>query len=245
VTKRVRMTAQQRREQLVGVARSLFAERGFEAASIEEIAERAGVSKPVIYQHFGGKEGVYAVVVDREVRRLTESIAGAFEAEDPRAVAETAAEAFLTYIEDHEEGFRVLIRDAPIGMTGGSFASVISDIASRAEHQLVGGFGENGFDADTAPMYALMLVGAVALVGEWWLEHRDWPRDQVAAHVVNLLWYGLRGLKPDPAARYQARRARAARTADTAAPAAGTAPAPPPAPAADDLDTIRSPEEAP
>jgi AcrR family transcriptional regulator len=75
VSKRVRMTAQQRREQLVGVARSVFAERGFEATSIEEIAERAGVSKPVVYQHFGGKQGVYAVVVDREVRRLTASIA--------------------------------------------------------------------------------------------------------------------------------------------------------------------------
>ncbi len=227
MTKRVRMTAQQRREQLVGVARSLFAERGFEATSIEEIAERAGVSKPVVYQHFGGKEGVYAVVVDREVRRLTTSIAGAFEAQDPRAVAESAAEGFLTYIEDHEDGFRVLIRDAPIGMTGGSFASVISDIATRAEQQLVDGFGDSGFDAQTAPMYALMLVGAVALVGEWWLEHRDWPRDQVAAHVVNLLWYGLRGLKPDPVDRYQARRARAARAADAAASSGGETDTPP------------------
>jgi len=213
VAKRVRMTAQQRREQLVGVARSLFAERGYEATSIEEIAERAGVSKPVVYQHFGGKEGVYAVVVDREVQRLTSSLAAAFEARDPRAVAESAAEAFLDYIEDHEEGFRVLIRDAPIGMTGGSFASVISDVATRAEQQLVEGFSDQGFDAETAPMYALMLVGAVALVGEWWLEHRDWPREQVAAHIVNLLWHGLRGLKPDPVDRYVARRARAARSA--------------------------------
>lgn len=211
VSKRVRMTAQERREQLLGVARSLFAERGYEATSIEEIAERAGVSKPVVYQHFGGKEGVYAVVVDREVQRLTASIASAFEARDPRAVAESAAEAFLGYIEEHEEGFRVLIRDAPIGMTGGSFASVISDVATRAEQQLVDGFGDQGFDAETAPMYALMLVGAVALVGEWWLEHRDWPREQVAAHVVNLLWNGLRGLRPDPVDRYKARRARAAR----------------------------------
>lgn len=218
MSKRVRMTAQQRREQLVGVARSVFAERGFEATSIEEIAERAGVSKPVVYQHFGGKQGVYAVVVDREVRRLTASIAEAFDAPDPRSVAEDAAEAFLAYIEEHEEGFRVLIRDAPIGMTGGSFASVISDVAARAENQLVAGFGAQGFDEDTAPMYALMLVGAVALVGEWWLEHRDWPRDQVAAHVVNLLWRGLRGLQPDPLAMTRARRARAARQGDAPAP---------------------------
>jgi hypothetical protein len=66
-------------------------------------------------------------------------------------------------------------------------------------------------------MYALMLVGAVAHVGEWWLDHRDLPRDQVAAHVVNLLWHGLRGLQPDPVPRSRSRRARAARAARAAA----------------------------
>jgi AcrR family transcriptional regulator len=194
--KRVRMTAQERREQLVGVARSIFAERGYEATSIEEIADRAGVSKPVVYQHFGGKEGVYAVVVDREVRHLTASITQAFDAGNPRMVAEGAADAFLSYIEEHEEGFRVLVRDAPIGMTGGSFASVIADVATRAEELLIQEFSERGFDAKTAPMYALMLVGAVALVGEWWLDHRTQPREAVAALVVNLLWNGLRALEP-------------------------------------------------
>ena len=203
--KRVRMTAQERREQLVGVARSLFAEKGFEATSIEEIAERGNVSKPVVYQHFGGKEGIYAVVVDREVRDLTASIVRAFDAGNPRLVAEQAAEEFLGYIEANEEGFRVLIRDAPIGMTGGSFASVISDVATRAERLLVDEFSERGFDEETAPMYALMLVGAVALVGEWWLEHRSLSREKVAAHVVNLLWNGLHDLEPRPTTRRRSR----------------------------------------
>jgi AcrR family transcriptional regulator len=196
VAKRVRMTGQERREQLVGVACSLFAEKGYEAASVEEIADRAGVSKPVVYQHFGGKEGIYAVVVDREVRRLTGSLARAFDATHPRRIAELAADAFLGYIEEHEDGFRVLVRDAPNGTTGGSFASVIADVAGRAEQLLVDEFSDRGFDEHTAPMYALMLVGAVALVGEWWLDHRTQPRDEVAAHVVNLLWNGLRGLEP-------------------------------------------------
>ncbi|MEX0953261.1 MAG: TetR/AcrR family transcriptional regulator [Nitriliruptoraceae bacterium] len=194
--KRVRMTAQERREQLVGVACSLFAEKGFEATSIEEIAERAGVSKPIIYQHFGGKEGVYAVVVDREVRHLIDSITRAFDERHPRRIAERAADAFLEYIEEREEGFRVLVRDAPIGMTGGSFASVIADVATRAERLLVDEFADRGFDEQTAPMYGLMLVGAVALIGEWWLDHRTLPREVVASHVVNLLWNGLRGLRP-------------------------------------------------
>lgn len=195
-TKRVRMTGQERREQLVGVARSLLAERGYEATTIEEVADRAGVSKPVVYQHFGGKEGLYAVVVDREIRHLTSSLAGAFTQTHPRLIAEHAADAFLTYIEDREDGFRVLVRDAPIGMTGGSFASVIADVATRAERLLVDEFADRGFDEQTAPMYGLMLVGAVALIGEWWLDHRTLPREVVASHVVNLLWNGLRGLRP-------------------------------------------------
>lgn len=206
MAKRVRMTAQERREQLVGVARSTFAERGYEATSIEEIADRAGVSKPVIYQHFGGKEGIYAVVVDREVLRLTESLARSFDAGQPRLIAIEAAENFLTYIEDHEEGFRVLVRDAPTGMTQGSFATVIADVAARSEALLVEEFGRRGYDPAAAPMYARMLVGAVALVGEWWLDVREPDREVVAAHVVNLLWNGLGQLQPvDPK---RVRRAR-------------------------------------
>ncbi|HYU03052.1 MAG TPA: helix-turn-helix domain-containing protein, partial [Jatrophihabitantaceae bacterium] len=63
VRPRVRMTGKERREQLLDVGRSLFAEKGYGATSIEEIAARANVSKPVVYEHFGGKEGLYAVVV--------------------------------------------------------------------------------------------------------------------------------------------------------------------------------------
>ena len=71
---RVRMSAAQRREQLIAIGRQLFAERGFDATSVEEVAARAKVSKPVVYEHFGGKEGLYAVVVDREVRALLDRI---------------------------------------------------------------------------------------------------------------------------------------------------------------------------
>jgi len=73
-TPRIRMTGTQRREQLIEIGRALFAERGYEGASIEEIAQRAQVSKPVVYEHFGGKEGLYAVVVDREMSALLDGI---------------------------------------------------------------------------------------------------------------------------------------------------------------------------
>ena len=67
---RGRMSGAERRAQLIDVGRKLFAEKGFDGTSVEEIASKAGVSKPVVYEHFGGKEGLYAVVVDREMQRL-------------------------------------------------------------------------------------------------------------------------------------------------------------------------------
>ena len=63
------MSGAERRAQLIDVGRKLFAEKGFDGTSVEEIASKAGVSKPVVYEHFGGKEGLYAVVVDREMQR--------------------------------------------------------------------------------------------------------------------------------------------------------------------------------
>ena len=72
-----RLTAAARRAQLIDVGRRVFAERGYEATSVEEIAERAKVSKPIVYEHFGGKEGLYAVVVDGEVERILSSIVAA------------------------------------------------------------------------------------------------------------------------------------------------------------------------
>ena len=97
-----------RREQLVAVGRSLFAEKGFGATSVEEIAARAKVSKPVIYEHFGGKEGLYAVIVDREVQALIFSLQSSLESsERPRLILENATLGLLDYIERNTDGFRV------------------------------------------------------------------------------------------------------------------------------------------
>ncbi len=198
VRPRVRMTGKERREQLLDVGRSLFAEKGFEATSIEEIASRAGVSKPVVYEHFGGKEGLYAVVVDREMQALLNRVTSALTAGHPRQLVEQAALALLTYIEDETDGFRVLTRDSPVVSGSGTFSSLLNDIASQVEYILAREFGRRGMQTKLAGMYAQMLVGMVALTGQWWLEVRKPRRDEVAAHLVNLGWNGLRGLEPKP-----------------------------------------------
>nr|WP_245597116.1 TetR/AcrR family transcriptional regulator [Jiangella gansuensis] len=196
---RVRMTGKQRREQLLDVGRALFAERGFDGTSIEEVAARAGVSKPVVYEHFGGKEGLYAVVVDREMEGLLDRITTALgSATHPRVILERAALALLDYIETCTDGFRILVRDSPVAHATGGFASLISDTASQVEHILAAEFKARGFAAKHAPMYAQMLVGMVALTGQWWLEVRSPKKSDVAAHLVNLAWNGLSGLEHKP-----------------------------------------------
>ena len=196
--RRSRMTSAARREQLLQVARSLFAERGFEATSVEEIAAKAGVSKPVVYEHFGGKEGIYAVIVDREMQKLLSMVEGALTEDHPRRLLEQAALALLTYIEQDTDGFRILVRDSPVATSTGTFASLIVDIAGQVEHLLAGEFKARGFDAKYAPMYSQMLVGMVALTGQWWVDVRKPKKADVAAHLVNLSWNGLRGLEAKP-----------------------------------------------
>ncbi|WP_408618997.1 TetR/AcrR family transcriptional regulator [Jiangella endophytica] len=196
---RVRMTGKQRREQLLDVGRALFAERGYDGTSIEEISARAGVSKPVVYEHFGGKEGLYAVVVDREMELLLDRITTALgSAAHPRVILERAALALLDYIEMSTDGFRILVRDSPVAHSTGGFASLISDAASQVEHILAAQFKARGFATKHAPMYAQMLVGMVALTGQWWLEVRSPKKADVAAHLVNLAWNGLSGLEHKP-----------------------------------------------
>jgi AcrR family transcriptional regulator len=195
------MTAAERREQLIEIARGAFSERGFDGASIEEIAARAEVSKPVVYEHFGGKEGLYAVVVDREVQQLLGMMRDALTGGHPRLLLEQAAFALLDYVEQSSEGFRILVRDSPLGSESGSYVSIISDVASRVEHILVDEFKRRGFDAKTAPMYAQMLVGMVGTTGQWWLNARKPAKEVVAAHLVNLAWNGLSGLEGKPGLR--------------------------------------------
>jgi AcrR family transcriptional regulator len=195
---RARMSGQERRAQLIRIGRAVFAEKGYEAATVEEIAERAKVSKPIVYEHFGGKEGLYAVIVDREVSSLVERIARALEAPHPRVALEQAADAFLAYIEDEADGFRILVRDAPLGSGHGSLPSVIGDIAAKVEHLLAREFKARGYDRRIAPLMARALVGMVALTGQWWLDAGKPSRRVVAAQLVNLAWNGLKDLDKDP-----------------------------------------------
>ena len=194
------MTGAERRLQLLEVARELFSERGYEATSIEEVASRADVSKPVVYEHFGGKETLYAVVVEREMRLLLERFESALSSGgQPRELLERAALVLLDYIEEDTEGFLVLTRDSPpVTGTAGTYSSLIGEVARKVEHILGRQFGARGYDRQLAELYSQALVGMVALVGQWWLEKRSPDKREVAAHLVNLAYNGLAHLDRSP-----------------------------------------------
>lgn len=200
---RRRLSATERRAQLIEVARAVFAKRGYEAASIEEIAKGAKVSKPIVYEHFGGKEGLYAVIVDREmdyvVRRITESISGG----TPRERIERASLAFLAYVRDHPDGFAVLSQDSPITSSRGRMSSLLNDLAERVGDIFARSLKDAGYDAKAAPIYAHALVGMVTFVGKWWTEVRKPPIEEVARHLGALAWMGLRHLPDKPVLKVQ------------------------------------------
>ena len=199
-SKRTRMSASERREQLIDVARRLFAEKGFEGASIEEIASRAKVSKPVVYEHFGGKEGLYAVIVDRELTAISSTITASLRSSgSPSIILERAALALLTYIEDSPDGFRLL--SSSTDRAARTYSTLLADVAIQVSGILASQFSDHGIDPRTAPLYAQMLVGIVSSPAWWWLENRAMSKEEAAAHMVNLAWNGLRAMEPRPELR--------------------------------------------
>lgn len=193
---RVRLTRSERREQLIDVARALFAERGLEGTSVEEIAAHAGVSKPVVYEHFGGKEGLYAVVVDREMEYVIGQIADAIGAGTPRDRIEGAALAFMRYVQERPDGFAVLKRDSP---ASNGLANLLAEVAERVGDVLRSEFKRAGYDPRAAPLYAQALIGMVTFVGQWWEENPQMTAEEAASHISALAWMGLRHLPRKPA----------------------------------------------
>ncbi|MCL2782404.1 MAG: TetR/AcrR family transcriptional regulator [Propionibacteriaceae bacterium] len=193
---RVRMSGVERREQLIEVARVLFADNGVDATSVEEIAAAAAVSKPIVYEHFGSKDGLYAVIVDREARRLDRAVCDALDTPNAsyREILERGTMALLDYIDDCPEGFRILSRDSG----SGTYASILSDVTIHAEEIMRSHLPLHQFDPELARPLAQAIVGLVSMAGQAWLETRQPAKDVLAAQLVNLAWNGLANLQHDP-----------------------------------------------
>lgn len=209
VPPRKRMSRSERRVQLIEIARASFAQRGYDATSIEEITGAAGVSKPVLYEHFGGKEGLYQVIVDREINLLMSMVEDSMpENISPRKALEHTITGLFDYLEANPAGYRLLAHQSPAGVSTGVFSPVIGEVTEHLTTLMTDLFERQGFDPASLPLYGQLLGGAVAQVGMWWIAEREAAdagepveppsRDEIAAHTVNLLWNGLQRLELKP-----------------------------------------------
>src|ERR1019366_7576110 len=175
-----------RAEQLLDLADRLFAERGFHAASMDELARRAGVSKPVIYDHFGSKEQLFAMCVRRTGKVLADRVASAVSEEfDLRARLRAGSIAYFRFLQEQLEAWVVL------------FAAEASRIRRRQSDLMIRlmaessgtGPGHEGRARLEAMTFAI--AGAYESLSLWWHEHPEVPPEELAEWLLDLIWPGL------------------------------------------------------
>jgi AcrR family transcriptional regulator len=172
---------------MLAVAGRVFAERGFHTVSMDEIAEQAGISKPMLYHHFGSKEGLYVAYVRQAGSAL---LAAMREATDPGAPpADRLLEgtlAFLGYVDEHRPGWALLSQEAasqggPLAAEIAALRTGIAVIVNRLLATVAG--AEVGARSEAL---AHAFVGAGESLANWWLEHPQEPREHVAELLIRL-----------------------------------------------------------
>jgi AcrR family transcriptional regulator len=171
------MPRAEREREMLEAAGEIFAIQGFHAASMDAIAGAAGISKPMLYNYFGSKEGLYLAYIQHSGRALLRSLR---EAASPRAPAGerlgAGILAFLTYVEDHRSGWAVLHGEATA--QGGSLAAEVVDLRERIAGMLT------VLLEDAALAHAF--VGAGESLATWWLAHPEQPKPRVAQLLMQI-----------------------------------------------------------
>jgi AcrR family transcriptional regulator len=197
---RRRMSAADRREVILDAALDEFALNGFHETSLEGVAERAGISKALIYEHFSSKRDLHGALLGRYVHGLLEGVIGAIgTADPPEERLRGGADAFLAWVEGNREPWRLMVRspaDGAIVASGGhvqreiahAIASLMqADITEEVEE----GFSDVQFEVEMA---AQQIVGSLRGLADWWDAHRDVPRERLLAAHMDVVWMGLERL---------------------------------------------------
>jgi AcrR family transcriptional regulator len=178
-----------RQRQLVELAEHLFAERGFARTSMEELARRAGVTKPVIYELFESKDGLFRACVDRAIERMAASIVEAFRSEtEPEARLRAGGLAFLRFARDNRVAWDLM---AMQGRFADQAQAVRRDQAQLIR-ALMAEIAPEGTDPQELEAVAYAVNSAYEGAAHWMWEHPDAPVEQVADWIVALLLPGLR-----------------------------------------------------
>jgi AcrR family transcriptional regulator len=186
-----------REKQILDAAVTVFSRYGYHNASMDEISEVAGVSKPMIYAYLGSKEDLFGACIRREATRLLEAVTGGVQVEAaPDMQLWHGLRAFFRFVGAHRESWRVLHRQAT--SQGGPFSDEVVAMRSRAialvDALLVRTATKKGLDEQATratEALAAALVGSAESLADWWLDHPDIPDKVLASWLMNLVWMGF------------------------------------------------------
>lgn len=188
-----RLNRSQRRAQLLEAARTAFAARGFHAASMDDIAERAGVSKPVLYQHFPGKVELYLALLDAETATLVDSLKTALRSTTDNRQRVAAALGAYFSLADSETGHRLLFEpEMSADRQVRQRIEAMEDQCARLIAEVIS--EDTGASSNEAMLLASALCG-MAIVGanSWLRAGRPVAKEVAAANVARLAWKGIGG----------------------------------------------------
>jgi len=193
-----RLPAARRREQLLEVALHVFAERGFHQTSMNDVADAAGVTKPVLYQHFSSKRALYLELLELVSSRLMAAIDEATStAAGPREQVERGLRAYFRFVVDSNDEYRLMFG-------GGTRRDVeFAQEATRLERSIAEVIAELITVAGLADRERLLLAHGIVGLAEgatrhWVTDDLDLDPDDVAARMADLAWRGLRGIRSEP-----------------------------------------------
>ena len=201
VAPRKRLSGEERRAAILDSALSAFAERGYHASSIDDIARGGGISKALIYEHFSSKQELYAELLEQHANELFARLAAAIAEAGSAGSARLAVglDAFYRFVEEHRVAWRMLFRDA----TDAEVAMVLDRIVAQvtgvvavliAEDPGARAAGDASTREQAIQMLAHMLVGSVQSLANWWADHQEVPRAQIVEMTMDYAWLGLERL---------------------------------------------------
>jgi AcrR family transcriptional regulator len=183
-----------RRKQLLGAAQEVFVERGYHAAAMDEIADRAGVSKPVLYQHFPGKLELYLALLDEHsaelVRKQREALATTTE---NKTRVQASIEGFYDFVAGKGEAFRLVFESdlrnvAPVRERVERTLAECAELTSQVIQE------DTGVSSEEAHILGMGLVGMAEVSARYWLSQQgSIPKDAAARLVARLAWRGISG----------------------------------------------------
>jgi AcrR family transcriptional regulator len=184
----------ERREELLDAADRLV-KTGTPEMSMDEVASEAGITKPVLYRHFGDKDGLYEALAQRYVDELARELEPVADVADARGRLARTIEAYLSYVEREPERYRFLLGTGERQQT----AHVLAEFRRRDVARCAFAAAENlrraGLDPEIGELWAHHVSGTVRAAGIWWLETRSLPKERVVEHVTDLLWDGVAALR--------------------------------------------------